>query len=363
VTDRRVFPLRNPTAFQDVISGRRGGWAAAVVRGCLRLVEIPYTWAVEYRNRRYDRGQTPIRRVSVPVISVGNITAGGTGKTPLVAWLADTLLARGLKVVLISRGYKAQTQRPNDEALELRQRLPNVPHLQDPDRVAAAQAAIRELGCDVIVLDDAFQHRRIHRDLDIVLIDALQPFGFRHVLPRGLLREPLARLARADVVGLSRADAVDAAQRAALREEISKLAPRAAWMELAHRPQMLINADGSSRNVADLAGRRVAAFCGIGNPDAFRCSLAGLGYRIAAFHRFPDHHLFSRQDIAALERSLVEQPALDAVVCTCKDLVKLDISQIGSLPLWALAISIDVTDGLPLLEVELDRVLAVKTEQ
>jgi tetraacyldisaccharide 4'-kinase len=183
------------------------------------------------------------------------------------------------------------------------------------------------------------------------------------VLPRGLLREPLARLARADVIGLSRADAVDAAQRAALREEISKWAPRAAWMELAHRPQMLVNADGSSRNVAHLAGRRVAAFCGIGNPDAFRCSLAGLGYRIATFHQFPDHHLFSRQDIAALERSLAEQSGIEAVVCTCKDLVKSDLSQIGSLPLWALAISIDVTDGLPSLETELCRVLAVKTEQ
>ena len=353
-----MFPFRSPTAFRDVISGRRGGWSAALLRGGLRLAEVPYTWAVEYRNRRYDRGRSPIVRVPVPVISVGNITAGGTGKTPLVAWLADSLQARGLKVVLISRGYKAQAQRPNDEALELQQRLPDVPHLQDPDRVAAARAAVEVLGCDVVVLDDAFQHRRIYRDLDIVLIDALEPFGYRHVLPRGLLREPLARLARADVIGLSRADAVSAAERAALREEISKLAPRAAWMELAHRPDTLVDAAGATQSVAHLAGRCVVAFCGIGNPDAFRCSLEGLGYRIAAFHRFPDHHVFTRQDIAALEQSLARQPALRAVVCTCKDLVKLDITQIGSLPLWALAISIDVTAGLPALEAELNRVLA-----
>jgi tetraacyldisaccharide 4'-kinase len=344
-----------------VISGRSERWSAAVLRGCLRLAEVPYTWAVEYRNRRFDSGRTPVQRVSVPVISVGNITAGGTGKTPLVAWLAHWLEARGRKVVLISRGYKAQTQRPNDEALELQQRLPHVPHLQDPDRVTAAQAAIEVLGCDVIVLDDAFQHRRIHRDLDIVLIDALQPFGYRHVLPRGLLREPLARLARADVIGLSRADAVEAADRAALREEIRHWAPHAAWLELAHRPDTLVNTAGCSQDVTRLQGRRVAAFCGIGNPEAFRCSLESLGYTIAAWHRFPDHHAFDRQDMAALERSLAAERGIEAVVCTCKDLVKLDLSHIGSVPLWALAISIDVTDGLSALEGELHRVIAAKS--
>ncbi len=215
----------------------------------------------------------------------------------------------------------------------------------------------------MIVLDDAFQHRRIHRDLDIVLIDALEPFGYRHVLPRGLLREPLARLARADVIGLSaRTRWMRLSVRRCARKSASWLRGPPGWNSLTGR-NMLVNAAGASRNVAHLAGRRVAAFCGIGNPDAFRRSLAGLGYRIAAFHRFPDHHVFDRQDVAALERSLAEQPALDAVVCTCKDLVKLDLSQLGSLPLWALAISIDVTDGLSSVEAELCRVLAVKTEQ
>ena len=206
-----------------MISGRRTGWWAALARGSLRLLETPYTWAVEYRNRRFDRGQSAVHRVTVPVISVGNMTAGGTGKTPLVAWLARWLLAHGRHVTLISRGYKSRARRPNDEALELQQHLPHVPHLQDPDRVSAARAAVQVLACDVIVLDDAFQHRRIHRDLDIVLIDALEPFGYRHLLPRGLLREPLPRLARADVIGLSRADAVDAARRAALRDEVNGL--------------------------------------------------------------------------------------------------------------------------------------------
>jgi len=339
------------------MSGRRRGWWAALLRGGLRLAEVPYTCVVEYRNRRYDRGHAPIGRVPVPVISVGNITAGGTGKTPLVAWLAEWLQARGRNVVVVSRGYKAPARTPNDEALELQRRLPTVPHLQDPDRVAAARAAVEVLGGNVILLDDAFQHRRIHRDLDIVLIDALEPFGYRHVLPRGLLREPLTRLARADVIGLSRADAVSAAERTALREEIRALAPRASWMELAHRPTTLVNAHGVQEHVALLAGASVMAFCGIGNPEALPRSLEALGCRVAALHRFPDHHTYTPQDLAALERSLVHQPALRAVVCTCKDLVKLDVTHLGPLPLWALAISIDVTSGLSDLEAELNRIL------
>ncbi|MHB9080859.1 MAG: tetraacyldisaccharide 4'-kinase [Pirellulaceae bacterium] len=352
-----MFPSDSSTTFHDLISGRWKRWPAAWLRGGLRLAEVPYTWAVEYRNARFDRGKTPIYRVPVPVISVGNITTGGTGKSPLVAWLAHWLLARGLRVTLISRGYKARAQRPNDEALELQRRLPAVPHLQNPDRVAAARTAIRELGCQAIVLDDAFQHRRIHRDLDIVLIDALEPFGYRHVLPRGLLREPLSRLARAQVIGLSRADAMDAAQRLALQEEVHRLAPRAAWLELAHRPQQLVNAHGDTLAVSEFRGRRVAAFCGIGNPDAFRGSLAALGYHVALFHRFPDHHAYGREDLQLLQRSLADQPHIDAVLCTCKDLVKLDASQLGGVPLWALEIAIDVTSGLACLETELHRAL------
>jgi tetraacyldisaccharide 4'-kinase len=209
----------------------------------------------------------------------------------------------------------------------------------------------------VIVLDDAYQHRRIHRDLDIVLIDALEPFGYRHLLPRGLLREPLPRLARADVIGLSRADTVDAAERAALRTEIRRWAPHAAWVELVHRPDKLINAVGDTRDVSELSGRRVIAFCGIGHPAAFRRSLEGLGCEVAAWHQLPDHHAFTPRDIAALERSLATQADIAAVVCTCKDLVKIETTQIGPVPLWALAISIDVTDGMSALETELQRVL------
>ena len=178
--------------------------AGTLARCLLSAVEVPYTWAVRWRNYGYDHGQSPSQRVSVPVISVGNLSMGGTGKTPLVAWIAQRLQQRGVRVTLVSRGYGAVAGKPNDEALELEQKLPGVPHLQNPDRVAAAQKGIAELGSQAILLDDGFQHRRLARDLDIVLLDAVEPFGFGHVFPRGTLREPISGLRRADLVALSR---------------------------------------------------------------------------------------------------------------------------------------------------------------
>src|SRR3954468_14061547 len=188
-----------PTKFRDLVSGRRQGFASAALRVLLRVVEVPYTAVVTRRNRPYDRGRAEIRRVSVPVISVGNLTLGGTGKTPMVKWLAGWLQSNGSRVALVSRGYGAATGKQNDEALELGLALPSVPHLQNRDRVAAAERAIAESTSQVLVLDDGFQHRRLAREIDIVLLDALEPFGFEHVFPRGTLREPLSGLDRAHV--------------------------------------------------------------------------------------------------------------------------------------------------------------------
>lgn len=344
--------------WDNLLSGEAAGWQAALLRGALQLAESPYAWAVAWRNRRYDAGRARVERVDVPVISVGNLTAGGTGKTPLVAWLAGWLQARGYRVGLVSRGYKSVGGQPNDEARELHRLRPDVPHVQQADRAAAARRAIAEFGAQVLLLDDAFQHRRFHRDLDIVLLDALQPFGYGHLLPRGLLREPLTGLARADVVGLSRADLVEPSTRAALRAEVRRHAPRAEWIELAHRPCQLINAAGQTLPVAALAERPVAAFCGIGNPRAFRRSLEQLGYRLTTFQAFPDHCAYGPGELAALDRCLQREPAAEALVCTGKDLVKLEVTRIGQRPLWALAITIDITLGRPALEAALSRVLS-----
>lgn len=353
----RVLPERTATAFHELVSGRRRGWRAKVLRSCLRVAEFPYTWVVELRNRAYDTGRRAAQRVEAPVISVGNITTGGTGKTPLVAWLARWFLERQVPVALISRGYKAEADGPNDEARELHQALPHVPHIQNPDRVAAARQAIDQWGAQLLVLDDAFQHRRIHRDLDIVLVDALQPFGYGHLLPRGLLREPLARLARADVIGLSRAETVDDAQRTALRQAIARYAPDALWVELAHRPHHLVNSERALGPLADLAGRRVAAFCGIGNPQGFRHVLQTLGCEVAAFRPLPDHYPYRPAEQVQLEQWLAAQGTLDRVLCTGKDLVKIARTQLAGVPLWAVAVEIEITAGRGELESRLAALL------
>ena len=180
--------MLNPSEFRDLVSGRRRGIGASVLRAALRVAEVPYGLAMLWRNRRYDRDLARTHRVEVPVVSVGNLTLGGTGKTPMVEWIARHLRAQNVRVTLISRGYGAEAGAANDEALELEQKLPDVPHLQNPDRVAAARTAVDKLDCQLILLDDGFQHRRLGRDLDIVLLDALEPFGFGHVFPGGMLR-------------------------------------------------------------------------------------------------------------------------------------------------------------------------------
>ena len=247
---RYVMTVFNATEFRDVVSGRRQGGRAAALRGVLRTAEVPYTLAVDWRNRRYDLGHAAVHRVQVPVISVGNLTLGGTGKTPLVKWLVRRLAERGVRVAIVSRGYKAQggsnslsrsltgtgRGKYNDEALELQQSLPGVPHVQNPDRVAGAERAIAEFGSRAIVLDDGFQHRRLDRNMDIVLLDALEPFGFEHVFPRGTLREPLSGLQRADVVCLSRADIVMPAERAAIRSRVVEIAPMRCGVSVRTQP-------------------------------------------------------------------------------------------------------------------------------
>jgi len=330
--------------FRALVSGARRGPRAAALRLGLRVAEIPYTLAVRWRNYGYDRGHLTTHRANVPVISVGNLTLGGTGKTPLVAWIARRLRERGLRVTLISRGYGAENGARNDEALELEQKLPDVPHLQNPDRVAAAQTAVEEFDCQVILLDDGFQHRRLARDLDIVLIDGLEPFGFDHVFPRGMLREPVSSLRRADVVALSRADMISRERRVELRAIVARYNPRAPWVEMRHAPQRLLAASGRTAPLESLAGARIAAFCGIGNPAGFRHTLAQCGFAVDELREFPDHHSYARDDVEALGRQARAQQAA-ALVCTHKDLVKLGVDDLSGVPLWAVEIGLEITSG------------------
>ena len=344
-------------SFDALVSGRRRGVGPAIARSLLRVAEVPYTWAVSYRNRRYDTGRAETVRVTIPVVSVGNLTLGGTGKTPMVEWLARWLRARDVRVTLISRGYGAEEGARNDEALELEQRLPDVPHLQDPDRAAAAAVAIEEFACQLILLDDGFQHRRLARDLDIVLLDAGAPFGYRHVFPRGLLREKVGGLRRAHVVAISRADMVDASRRSEIWREVERHAPQAVRVEVRHAPRELLAASGETKPITGLAGQRVAAFCGIGNPAGFRHTLTECGCEVAAFREFPDHHAYSRDDIESLH-AWANEHDVRAVVCTHKDLVKVGLENLGRRALWAVTVGMAFMSGQSELEAALSPLLA-----
>jgi len=352
--------LKSGASFRELISGRRRGPIASLERVLLSAAELPYTAAVGWRNRNYNSGRWPAARVGVPVVSVGNLTLGGTGKTPAVEWIARWYRNRGVRVVLVSRGYGRKHGSSNDEALELAQKLPDVPHLQDPDRVRAARQAIAKHGAELVLLDDAFQHRRIARDLDIVLVDALEPYGFEHVFPRGTLREPLSSLARADVVMLTRADLVSADQRDAIHERAGSMGPKATWVEATHEPQHLVDHEGQEVPLSWLAGRRIAAFCGIGNPSSFRRALERLDANVIAFREFPDHFAYDEGDLVELQKWC--QPlAAEAFVCTQKDLVKIHQRQLDSRPLWALAIRLEITSGQSALESALAAALANST--
>lgn len=341
--------------FLEIVSGRERSLTAAAARAALGVAEGPYALAIALRNWRYDRNSDAVRRVSVPVISVGNLTVGGSGKTPMVKWIARRLRDRGVRVAIVSRGYGAQEGARNDEALELEQALPDVPHLQNPDRVAGATAAIEELDAQAILLDDAFQHRRLARDLDIVLLDATEPFGYGRLLPRGVLREPVASLRRAHVVCLTRADLVDASARESVRRRAQQVAPDAIWCEAAHRPQSLLHANGGRRPLAELAGTRVAAFCGIGNPPAFRRTLGSLGVEVVAWRPFPDHHNYTRDDVEALADE-ARRARADAILCTHKDLAKVQAGDLGGAVLWAVEIEMDVLAGRESLQAQVDAV-------
>jgi len=349
--------LLNPTDFRDLVSGRRRGLLANLVRGLLAVCEIPYSLAMAARNACFDRRIIKTHRVDVPVVSVGNLTMGGTGKTPMVQWLTRWFQQRGVNVALVSRGYKSKTGSQNDEALELAQKLPDVPHLQNPDRVAAAKQALEEHDCQLILLDDAFQHRRIHRDLDIVLVDALEPFGFERVFPRGTLRERLSGLSRADVVALSRADTASQDDRKAIRTRVEQLAPSADWGEVAHQPGSLLASTGERLEVASLAGQRVVAFCGIGNPAGFRHTVQSCGCELVDFREFPDHHEFLAKDVAGLEDWANRFEDVTAILCTHKDLVKINRPRLGPHPLWALTIELDIGEGKDRLETRLQSLL------
>ncbi|MBI4618046.1 MAG: tetraacyldisaccharide 4'-kinase [Planctomycetes bacterium] len=313
--------------------------------------------AVRLRLYLYDAGVLAVHRVSVPVVSVGNLTVGGTGKTPMVRELVRRLAARERRAAVVSRGYGATTGRgESDEGALLASWLPDVPRRAHPDRVRAAREAVEKDGADCLVLDDGFQHRRLSRDLDVVLVDATEPFGHGRLLPGGLLREPPSSLARAGLVVLTRADQVSAETLAELRRTVSRLSG-APVVEAVHRPVGVVEVPGGAVSPAGfLAGRAVHAFCGIGQPEGFRGTLESLGARVVRFDALGDHHAYGEDELDRLLSAGREAGAAISVT-TEKDAVKLTRWATSERTFAYLSVEIAIVSGEAELDLALDRVL------
>lgn len=359
--------------YLDLVAERRRGLFPDLIRAMLSVAAVPYASAVLARNAYYDLFKKASTRVDRPVISVGNLTVGGTGKTPMTAAVAERLLARGRRPAVLLRGYKAGAAAKNakdadavaarwreqsDEAQVLKRRCPRTTVLVDPDRVASAGKAI-EQGADVLVLDDGFQHRRLARDLDIVLVDATAPFGHGHFLPRGLLRESPSALRRADLIVLTRSNDVDSTTKSLIYRTLRRHAKDRPIVEAVHASGGFLDLKGKPVRDADPADMQAVIFAGIANFESFRRSVERMGIRVAAAYQYPDHHAYRDDELTSLA-SLATDTDANVVITTEKDAVKI----VGrwnedACRLLSLDLRIEfVGDGEKVLDEAIDRALA-----
>ncbi|HWR98483.1 MAG TPA: tetraacyldisaccharide 4'-kinase [Candidatus Methanoperedens sp.] len=300
----------------------------------LRLAAALYGFAVRARGTRYDRGAGASRRLPVPCVAVGNLSVGGTGKTPLVAWITERFLAAGARPAIVSRGYGGRERGPavvpaaggaaaaarfGDEPALLAARFPQVPVVVGHDRHAAGMLAVRGAGTTVVVADDAFQHRRLARDFDVVVVDATRGLGNGRLLPAGPLREAPEALARAGAIVLNRVG--EAQCPGELRRRLARLAPRALIAESDLAFAGWRNARTGA--AAELPpGTGIYAFCGIANPGSFRRTLEGQGARLLGWEVFPDHHRYRAGELEELARAAAAVGAA-AAVTTAKDAARI----------------------------------------
>lgn len=339
------------SSWLEIVSGSEKGVKATAARAVLRALSVPFSAAASGRRWLYEKGALHARRASIPVISVGNITVGGTGKTPLVEHVARELsagsfLASGRSPAIVMRGYGARyggspgQAGSSDEARVLRKNLgTGVRVIEDANRFRGAETAASRYGCDVAVLDDGFQHVQLERDLDVVCVDATSPFGFGKLFPAGGLREGPEALARADVVVITRSDLPPAGEVELLDERVRELAPEALVMKSVFRPSRLETAGGppASLPVERIEGAHLAAFCGIGNPRAFGLTIRRLGGDVVLAKRFGDHHPYRPEELGRLAAA-AEAKKARFVVTTQKDAARIpeDAWPAGAPPLYVL---------------------------
>jgi len=277
------------------------------------------------RNATFALGWRKVHRLDAPVVSIGNLTVGGTGKTPAVAWLCQLAKDAGRTPGVLARGYgRAPGAALNDEGLLLQRRLPWLLQEQDPDRVAAGRRLV-ERGADFVVLDDGFQHRRLHRDLDVLCLDARLPFGNGHCLPAGDLREFRSGLRRAGLALLTRADDLTREQLAARVQRIRQLSgdPDLGVHACAHAPTSLVaQPSGEVAALDELRGRRVVLLSAIARPRSFRATVVGLGAEVCAEFVHRDHHRFTEAEVDAAARAAASAGAL--LLTTEKDDARLE---------------------------------------
>ncbi|MDB6170142.1 MAG: tetraacyldisaccharide 4-kinase [Verrucomicrobia bacterium] len=363
----------------DVILGRQAGAGAAVYGAALQAMSWLFNLIVQARLWLYRHRIFHDQPLGCLVVVVGNLTVGGTGKTPVVETFARALRDRGRKVAILSRGYKSKTspfwkkawfalthteeppprivsdgervllnsEEAGDEPFMLARNLPGVIVLVDKNRVKAGAYAIKRFGCDTLVLDDGFQYLPLKGRLNLLLVDKTNPFGNGHLLPRGILREPIKHLKRASYVFLTKSNGQRDTELEAL---IARHNPSADIIECAHRPQFLQRfnfareAPGAREPLSYLKGRRVAAFSGIATPESFERFLRELGAKLVARERFLDHYRYTDEDVDALF-DLARREGADCLVTTEKDAVRLPENRVFPLPLFYLRLEIEIIRG------------------
>lgn len=372
----RVWAETLETFFlEGVISEERRDWKAKLARAVMFGGSKVFTVIVKLRLWLYNVRILRDKTLGVQVIAIGNLTVGGTGKTPVVEKFARELRDAGRNVAILSRGYRSRpaplhrkflnkillrddqtpprvvsdgksllldSETAGDEPYMLASNLKDVIVLVDKDRVKSGRYAIEKFGCDTLLLDDGFQYWHLRgRRHDVVLIDRQQPFGNEHLLPRGTLREPPSHLARAHTIFITKSDG----NTATLRERIAKLNPNAPIIECIHRPLYFEDVfTGERKGLELLAGKKVASLSGIAQPESFEQSLVKLGSELVYSKRFADHHRFSQQEILnAINRAKKRQAEM--IFTTQKDAVRFPKIDRRDLPFYFMRVEIQIVSG------------------